>query len=72
MSGYYATINDIEKADIYFQVDYYIWGVLPFLIGIYVMLAGVRLVTLLNEHLLSQTDRRRNMAKLKAGAFKVK
>ncbi|KAI9304405.1 hypothetical protein BJ944DRAFT_266891 [Cunninghamella echinulata] len=71
MSGYYATIGDIDNANIYFQVDYYIWGILPFLIGIYILLAGIRLVTLIGEHLLSQSDRR-NIAKLKAGAFKVK
>ncbi|CAO3653756.1 unnamed protein product [Cunninghamella echinulata] len=72
MSGYYATVGDIDKANAYFQVDYFIWGILPFLTGVYVLLAGIRLVTLLGEHLLSQTDRRRNMAKIKAGAFKVK
>ncbi|CAO3653759.1 unnamed protein product [Cunninghamella echinulata] len=72
MSGYYATIGDIDKANTYFQVDYYIWGVLPLLVGFYCVLAGIRLVMLLGEHLLSQSDRRRNIAKLKAGALKVK
>ncbi|CAO3633933.1 unnamed protein product [Cunninghamella echinulata] len=73
VAGYYAQKGDIEKAIIFTETIYYLWLIYTFLLGTMVLLAGLRLLRLLNNHLSMQgNDSEENVQKIKLGATKVK
>ncbi|CAO3592785.1 unnamed protein product [Absidia cylindrospora] len=72
VAGVYAQRGDNDKAAIWTDAIYYLWLVYTFLLGSLILFAGIRLLKLLNSHLLMQTDLRVNIAKIRTGAVKVK
>ncbi|CAO3633869.1 unnamed protein product [Cunninghamella echinulata] len=72
VSGYYAEIGDVENASHWTNATYFIWMGHDFLMGTSILLAGLRLLKLLRQHLLAQGDRQENIVKIKLGATKVK
>lgn len=73
-AGYYAEIGDIGKAIIITKAIYYLWLLFTFLLGCMVLLAGRRLLKLLNKHLSMQKNNESEemKQKIKTGATKVK
>ncbi|KAI8097726.1 uncharacterized protein BX664DRAFT_327108 [Halteromyces radiatus] len=71
-AGYYAQSENNEQAIIWTDTIYYLWLIYTFLLGSLILFAGFRLLKLLNNHLLMQTDLRVNIAKIRTGAIKVK
>ncbi|KAI9301610.1 hypothetical protein BJ944DRAFT_271235 [Cunninghamella echinulata] len=72
VAGHYAEIGDVENASHWTNATYFIWMGHDFLMGTSILLAGLRLLKLLKQHLLAQGDRQENIAKIKLGATKVK
>ncbi|KAI8062148.1 hypothetical protein BC940DRAFT_322327 [Gongronella butleri] len=72
MSGVYATQGDTALAGFFTSVNYYIWMCFAIGLGLLVLFAGVRLITLLDDHMTSTTNHRVNIMKIKAGSAKVK
>ncbi|KAI8883689.1 hypothetical protein K501DRAFT_183885 [Backusella circina FSU 941] len=71
-SGYYASIDNISYANTLTTVQYYIWTFYTLYLGTLLLSAGIKLLQLLDKHLLVQTDLRKNITKFKTGALKVK
>ncbi|CAO3633917.1 unnamed protein product [Cunninghamella echinulata] len=73
-AGYYAEKGDIEKAILITEAIYYLWLLFTFLLGCMVLLAGLRLLKLLNKHLSMQKNNESEeiKQKIKTGATKVK
>lgn len=71
MAGVHAQRGDTGKAEVWTGAIYYLWLVYTFLLGSLILFAGIRLLKLLNNHLLMQTDLRVNIAKIRTGAVKV-
>ncbi|KAI9306846.1 hypothetical protein BJ944DRAFT_39101 [Cunninghamella echinulata] len=72
VSGFYADIGNIEMATRWTSATYFLWTFNDFLVGASVILAGLRLLKLLKHYLLTQGNRRENIAKIRLGARKVK
>ncbi|KAI9302777.1 hypothetical protein BJ944DRAFT_242045 [Cunninghamella echinulata] len=73
VTGYYTQNGDIEKAVICTNIIYYLWLFFTFLLGCMVLLAGLRLLRLLNTHLLTKKNVcQENIEKMKLGTTKVK
>ncbi|KAI9301416.1 hypothetical protein BJ944DRAFT_252335 [Cunninghamella echinulata] len=74
-AGYHAQEGNIEKAIIWTETIYYLWLVYTLVLGTMVLLAGLRLLSLLQKHLLAKSNQhhpRENTEKMKNGALKVK
>ncbi|KAI9302775.1 hypothetical protein BJ944DRAFT_279484 [Cunninghamella echinulata] len=73
-AGYYAEIGNIGKAILITKAIYYLWLLFTFLLGCMVLLAGRRLLKLLNKHLSMQKNNESEemKQKIKTGATKVK
>lgn len=73
LAGYYASRNNIEMATKFTQILYYCWTFYCLYLGTLLLFAGIRLLRLLNEHLLSQKELTRTSARrFKVGALRVK
>ncbi|SAL99628.1 hypothetical protein [Absidia glauca] len=72
IAGVHAQRGDTDRAEVWTGAIYYLWLVYTFLLGSLILFAGIRLLKLLNNHLLMQTDLRVNIAKIRTGAVKVK
>lgn len=72
LAGYYAGKNNIEMANKFTQMLYYCWTFYCLYLGTLLLFAGIRLLRLLNEHLLAQIDSRTNVQRFKIGALRVK
>ncbi|KAI8338039.1 hypothetical protein BC941DRAFT_31154 [Chlamydoabsidia padenii] len=72
IAGVYAQRGDNDKAEVWTDAIYYLWLVYTFLLGSLILFAGIRLLKLLKNHLLMQTDLRVNIVKIRTGAVKVK
>ncbi|KAI9302776.1 hypothetical protein BJ944DRAFT_269402 [Cunninghamella echinulata] len=74
VAGYYIQVEDIEKATICTNIVYYLWSFFTFLLGCMVLLAGLRLLRILNTHLFIKSGNlcSENIEKMKSGATKVK
>ncbi|CAO3616108.1 unnamed protein product [Cunninghamella echinulata] len=72
VSGFYAGIGNVEKASSWTSATYFLWTFNDFLVGASVLLAGLRLLKLLKQYLLTQGNRRENIAKIRLGATKVR
>jgi hypothetical protein len=72
VSGYHASIGNIEYANTITTAQYYIWMFYTLYLGSLLLAAGIKLLQLLDKHLLVQTDLRKNITKFKTGALKVK
>lgn len=80
VAGYYAQVENVEKAIIWTNIIYFLWLAFTFLLGCMVLLAGLRLLRLLKNHLSIQKKKRyskeekeeENQQKMKLGVTKVK
>ncbi|CAO3633897.1 unnamed protein product [Cunninghamella echinulata] len=81
VAGYYAQVENIEKAIIFTNIIYFLWLAFTFLLGCMVLLAGLRLLKLLKNHLSIQKkgrnskeekEKEENHQKMKLGVTKVK
>jgi hypothetical protein len=72
VSGYHASIGNIEYANTITAIQYYIWVIYTLYLGSLLLAAGIKLLQLLDKHLLVQTDLRKNITKFKTSALKVK
>lgn len=71
-AGIYAARGDNAMASKLTMAQYYFWGLYCGYLGSLLLFAGVRLIRLLDKHLLMQSDMRININKVKTGALKVK
>ncbi|KAI9260617.1 hypothetical protein BDA99DRAFT_560685 [Phascolomyces articulosus] len=71
-AGIFALRGEDFLASQFTHALYYLWTVYCFSLGFMVLIAGLRLLRLLNHHLRMQHDLRVNIAKIKSGTFKVK
>ncbi|CAO3648376.1 unnamed protein product [Cunninghamella blakesleeana] len=72
VAGYYAQIGDTHMALRWTEAIYYLWLFYTFTLGSLVLLAGLRLLTLLRKHLAMQENIKENRDKIRLGATKVK
>lgn len=71
-AGVYAARGDSAMASKFTMAQYGFWGLYCGYLGSLLLFAGVRLIRLLDKHLLMQSDMRININKVKTGALKVK
>jgi hypothetical protein len=68
----YASNGNNELASKMTRTQYYLWTFYCGYLGMLLLLAGVRLIRLLEKHLRTQSDLRINISKVKTGAIKVR
>jgi hypothetical protein len=71
-SGVHAMKGNNELAAKLTRIQYYFWSLYTGYLGMLLLFAGVRLIRLLEKHLLMQSDLRININKVKTGALKVR
>jgi hypothetical protein len=71
-AGVYAVNGNNELASKLTMVQYYLWAFYCGYLGMLLLFAGVRLIRLLEKHLVTQSDLRINVNKVKTGALKVR
>ncbi|CAO3648412.1 unnamed protein product [Cunninghamella blakesleeana] len=72
-AGHYADQGDLNEAIAWTETIYYLWLIYTFVLGSLVLIAGLRLLSLLKKHLLTKNNgHRENTEKMKNGARKVK
>lgn len=71
-AGIFADRGDDFLASQFTHALYYFWTIYCGSLGFMILVAGIRLLRLLEHHLKMQHDLRINIAKIKTGAFKVK
>lgn len=71
-AGIYAVRGNNDMASKLTMAQYYFWTFYCGYLGTLLLFAGVRLIRLLDKHLLMQSDLRINIIKVKTGALKVK
>jgi hypothetical protein len=68
----YAQRGDLGKAKLFTDALYYFWTAYCFILAVWILGAGLRLLNLLQQHLDVQRDQESaNVHKIKNGAFKV-
>ncbi|KAG2235780.1 hypothetical protein INT48_001006 [Thamnidium elegans] len=72
LAGIYATQGNIVMAGIFTRIQYLAWGFYCGSISLLLLLAGLRLMHLLNKYIDLQQDLRVDTAKVRTGALKVK
>ncbi|CAO3614311.1 unnamed protein product [Mucor fragilis] len=71
-AGIYAVHGNDEMASKLTMAQYYFWTFYCGYLGTLLLFAGVRLMRLLDKHLLVQSELRVNIQKVKTGALKVR
>ncbi|KAL7318084.1 hypothetical protein PS15m_004353 [Mucor circinelloides] len=71
-AGIYAVRGNNEMASKLTMAQYYFWTFYCGYLGTLLLFAGVRLMRLLDKHLLVQSELRVNIQKVKTGALKVR
>ena len=71
-AGIYAVRGNHSMASKLTMAQYYFWAFYAGYLGTLLLFAGVRLLRLLDKHLLTQSDFSANISKVKTGALKVK
>ncbi|GAN02661.1 hypothetical protein MAM1_0026d02106 [Mucor ambiguus] len=71
-AGIYAVRGNDEMASKLTMAQYYFWTFYCGYLGTLLLFAGVRLMRLLDKHLLVQSELRVNIQKVKTGALKVR
>lgn len=71
-AGIYAVRGNDEMASKLTMAQYYFWTFYCGYLGTLLLFAGVRLMRLLDKHLLVQSELRVNINKIKTGALKVR
>ncbi|GAA5804840.1 hypothetical protein HPULCUR_010348 [Helicostylum pulchrum] len=72
LAGVYATQGNVVKAAMFTRIQYLAWGFYCGSISLLLLLAGLRLMNLLNKYILLQQDLRVDTTKVRTGALKVK
>lgn len=71
-AGIFAYRGNDDLAASFTSALYYLWTFYTGFLGLLILYAGIRLLRLLNHHLLQRNDGRVDTAKIKLGALKVK
>ncbi|CAO3648372.1 unnamed protein product [Cunninghamella blakesleeana] len=74
VAGYYAQQENIEKAIKYTETIYILWLIYVFVLSCLILIAGLRLLAVLKNHLVQQDqkDHKENVEKIRLGTTKVK
>jgi hypothetical protein len=70
-AGVYASRGDFVTADKFTRGLYSCWVIYCFGLGTMILVAGMRLLNILSQHLKNQTDNTRGTQKIRHGMFKV-
>lgn len=72
LAGHYAGQQDLTTAKKMTDVQYYFWTFYCLYLGTLLLYAGIRLLRLLNRHLLAQSNLKANIQRFKMGSLRVK
>lgn len=72
LAGIYASRGNIIMASMFTRIQYLAWGFYCGSISLLLLLAGLRLMHLLNKYILLQQDLRVDTTRVRTGALKVK
>lgn len=72
LAGHYAGKGNLTMATKMTHIQYYFWTFYCLYLGTLLMFAGVRLLRLLNRHLMIQSDFKANVQRFRLGSLRVK
>lgn len=59
-TGYYADINEIEKANFFFKIHYIMWSFWTFVLLMTIIIFWYKLISILNNHIKIISNQRDN------------
>lgn len=68
----FAEKGDFQKAKLFTDILYFLWTAYCFILAMWILVAGIRLLNILNTHLRNQEDKSITSNKIINGVFKVK